>query len=555
MTELAQELETLGARRDPQRLELEARRDRAGRAEQEQIDAEATLVSENDAYTLAAREIDGLEGDVEAARRDVFGAISHAATLRHAIDNAAAAGERVRDDLSRLDVEETDLRVESERLAESRVNAERALTDAQTALERARGERLQLDVELAAARAEHAQLAQELRTREHDLAGLVARLASLEELEAARAGFTEGARTVLAEANGSVDQHGAVADWLDVDRRYERPVEALLGNLLQHVIVPTYQHAANGLELLRSRDAGRCGFVVVGEALVERGTLPTIDGAMALDAVVQATGPYAAAVRAVLPRAYVADSLEAAIATAQTTGADVATPDGDIVRGAHVVVGGSRHDTRGILSTKNEIRELRARIDEGRAVVAAVAASLAAASDRVTGTTAAIETRSAELHEVEKGIVGFEAQIARLADETTQAGAKGRAADERTPARERGSRAPRRPTGRGAAVDRGARGPPARSGGPSSRPHSSGCRTLASASSRSRPALPKRRPRTPRSSSGGRRSPPTSYGSKRRRARWKCASRLWLPSGRRSRIGDPRSRSRPPRRWRGLMRP
>src|SRR4029453_15805565 len=109
--------------------------------------------------------------------------------------------------------------------------------DAQAALERVRTERAQLDTDLGAARAEHARLAQELRTREHDLAGLVARLASLEELEAGRAGFTEGARVVLAEANGSVDQHGAVADWLEVARRYERPVEALLGDLLQHVVV------------------------------------------------------------------------------------------------------------------------------------------------------------------------------------------------------------------------------------------------------------------------------------------------------------------------------
>src|SRR4029453_8790778 len=119
MTELAQELDALGSRREPQRLELEQRRDRAARAEQEQIDAESRLASENEAHALAAREIESLEGDVDAARRDVFGAISHAATLRHAIDNAAAAGERVRDDLSRLDVEETDLRVESERLTES----------------------------------------------------------------------------------------------------------------------------------------------------------------------------------------------------------------------------------------------------------------------------------------------------------------------------------------------------------------------------------------------------------------------------------------------------
>jgi chromosome segregation protein len=425
MTELAQELDALGSRREPQRLELEQRRDRAARAEQEQIDAESRLASENEAYALAAREIEGLERDVEAARRDVFGAISHAATLRHAIDNAAAAGERVRDDLSRLDVEETDLRVESERLTESRVDAERALAAAQASLERARGERSQLDIELSAGRADHARLAQELRTREHDLAGLVARLASLEELEAARAGFTEGARIVLAEANGSVDQHGAVADWLEVDRRYERPVEALLGDLLQHVVVPTYQHATSGLELLRARDAGRCGFVVVGEQAVERERLPAVDGAIALDTVVQATGPYAAAVRAVLPRAYVAESLEVAIAAAHLTGAEAATPDGDIVRGRHVVVGGSRHDARGILATKNEIRELRARVDEGRDGVAAVAASLAGAGDRVSETTAAIEKRSAELHELEKDIVGFEAQMARLVDEATRLGRKG----------------------------------------------------------------------------------------------------------------------------------
>jgi chromosome segregation protein len=355
----------------------------------------------------------------------VFGAISHATTLRHAIDNAAAAGERVRDDLSRLDVEETDLRVESERLAGSRVDAERALAEAQASLERARDERSQLDMELGAARSEHARLAQELRTREHDLAGLVARLASLEELEAARAGFTEGARVVLAEANGSVDQHGAVADWLEVDRRYERPVEALLGDLLQHVIVSTYQHATNGLELLRTREAGRCGFVVVGEQAVGRESLPAVDGAIALDTVVQATGPHAAAVRAVLPRAYVAESLEAAIAAARLTGAEAATPDGDIVRGRHVVVGGSRHDARGILATKNEIRELRARIDEGRDAVAAVAAGLARAADLVSETTAAIEKRSAELHELEKGIVGFEAQMARLVDEATRLERKG----------------------------------------------------------------------------------------------------------------------------------
>ena len=98
--------------------------------------------------------------------------------------------------------------------------------------------------------------------REQELAALEARLASLEELDAARAGYSDGARAVLAEANGHVGQQGAIADYLEVDPGYERAVEACLGDLVEHVVVERAEHAAAGLELLRERHAGRCGFIV-----------------------------------------------------------------------------------------------------------------------------------------------------------------------------------------------------------------------------------------------------------------------------------------------------
>src|SRR4029450_12550965 len=86
---------------------------------------------------------------------------------------------------------------------------------------------------------------------------------SLEELAASRADFGDAARMVLVQANGRVGQQGAVADYLEVDSRYERAVEACLGDLLQHVIVERHDQAAAGLSLVRQQDAGRCGFVVV----------------------------------------------------------------------------------------------------------------------------------------------------------------------------------------------------------------------------------------------------------------------------------------------------
>jgi chromosome segregation protein len=92
-------------------------------------------------------------------------------------------------------------------------------------------------------------------------------LKSLEELDAARAEYGEGARTILAESGDAVPQLGSVADYLEVDREFERAVDAALGDLLQHVVVPTHEDAAKGLQFVRERAAGRVGFVVVGDAV------------------------------------------------------------------------------------------------------------------------------------------------------------------------------------------------------------------------------------------------------------------------------------------------
>ncbi len=128
--------------------------------------------------------------------------------------------------------------------------------------------------ELASARIEHEWRARMVRSREHELAGLDARLKSLEELHARRAEYGDAPRTLLAQANGKVGQRGAVADYLEVEAGYERAVEACLGDLLQHVIVERPEHAAAGFELVREQQAGRCGFLIAGERSDAASALP-----------------------------------------------------------------------------------------------------------------------------------------------------------------------------------------------------------------------------------------------------------------------------------------
>src|SRR4029453_18629641 len=196
-----------------------------------------------------------------------------------------------------------------------RTAAIEALSRAQEALESIRLQHATKKSELANARAEHEGRAREVRTREQDLRAVEARLASLQELATSRADFGDAARMVLVQANGHVGQQGAVADYVDVDRRYERAVEAFLGDLLEHVIVERHDQAAAGLSLVRQHDAGRCGFVVVDpgsngyhprEVLRMPGIVPVSD-------VLRVQGPHAITIQKVLPEAYVADTFEQAV--------------------------------------------------------------------------------------------------------------------------------------------------------------------------------------------------------------------------------------------------
>ena len=261
--EIATELEDLRARQEPARLAVSARADVAAEAGRARDAAVQTLAEAAEAYAQAQRHVETVEADVDAARRDVFAASNAVTALRHVIDHAASQRERVGETLGKLDVEQDDHRRETESVSAFRASALESLSRAKGALEQVTLDAALRESELAVARSEHEARLQSVRAHEQELARVEARLSSLMEIEASRGEFGDAARMVLVQANGRVGQRGAVADYLDVDRRYERAVEACLGDLLQHVVVERHDQAAAGLALVREHDAGRCGFVVI----------------------------------------------------------------------------------------------------------------------------------------------------------------------------------------------------------------------------------------------------------------------------------------------------
>ena len=407
--EIQQEVEALELRREPARLEIAARRDAQSRATAERDAAAERMTAEEDAYAVLQRNIQGLEADVEAARSEVFAAVNAATALRHAVEHAAAARSRISEQLNKLDVESADLRVEAERAVQERTAAEEAMARAREAIDTLRVERATRESELAGARADRDEKSRAFRQREHELAGLAARLRSLEELAEARAEYGDAARLVLAESSEEVRQMGSVADYLEVDTGYERAVEACLGDLLQHVVVPTHDHAAAGLGFVRSKEAGRVGFVVATAGTPVDIQAP-IEGLLAVSQIARLSGPAAESIRSAIANMWIAPNAETARTAALAAGGPVATTDGDVFRGAAVVEGGARAESRGILTTKREIKELRERADQERAAVEHLRAEIGHLDVVIAGAESAIMSLQSELHRQEKAIVGFELQ-------------------------------------------------------------------------------------------------------------------------------------------------
>ena len=369
-TRSAEEIDELEARREPARLAIEARRQALRDAERARDEAEAVRLAAAEEHARAQQQIEGLEADVEAARAEVFAARErgHRASPRHAARRGAARARRR--DARRSSTS----RPTSERRESAKADADRRT--AAEALDAARGSWRRSS--LSVPRASRSLTALRGRAREPCARDSDARAGAGRRRGAA--GVARGARgqprgVRRRGADGAragqrhVGQQGAVADYLDVDGRYERAVEACLGELLQHVIVERHDQAAAGLSLVREQDAGRCGFVVIDpgsngyhprDALRMPGIVPVSD-------VLRVSGPACAddsegAARGVRRR----DVRAGAWPVARQTSAAVATLEGDVLRGPHLVSGGAKAESRGILATRREIKELRERIAADR---------------------------------------------------------------------------------------------------------------------------------------------------------------------------------------------
>ena len=124
-------------------------------------------------------------------------------------------------------------------------------------------------------------------------------------------------------------------------------------------------------------------------------------------------GPYAGAIRQAIGQAWIAASYDHAAQASRSAAWPIGTTAGDVFRGPHLVSGGNPDEARGILETKRAIKDLGEPIAAGHEVLLHLAEETAGLEATIARASSAIAALNAEHHQLEKVIVGLDAQLQR----------------------------------------------------------------------------------------------------------------------------------------------
>ncbi len=166
--------------------------------------------------------------------------------------------------------------------------------------------------------------------------------------------------------------HGIVADIITVDERYVTAIETVLQSVMQHIIVDNEETAKRCIRFLKETNAGRATMLpltsIKGRSLNEP-RLADEDGyeGIASD-LVQHDDEYTEIVRNLLGTTVVVDDIDTAAYIGKKYGNRfrIVTLDGQVVNAGGSFTGGSRANTGGIISRKQEIDALYADITKLR---------------------------------------------------------------------------------------------------------------------------------------------------------------------------------------------
>ena len=414
-------LELLGREEEGLRLEEQKLADASAEDETRQKQAEESLQS-------ALKEIHDAQHTVEGERHEAVSVLTRLANHRTNLVNLEKRRTELGGRLQKTSAEKEQLEARAQELARQRDELAQKLAEAQAKRRELHEHKVATEADLAAGRAEQRESETQLIKLREELADRRSRLTSLLELQKNFEGYGRGVKAIMLRAEEERRRdgvYGLVADVLRVERRYERAIEAVLGERLQLVLVESHAAGLKAVDYLRKAAQGRASFV----PLTEMEQLPLVPEAAALPAPedtvravdVVACAPEHERVRNyLLADVFLCETLAAALALwARNPGERTfVSTDGEVVDKEGVVSGGALEGVGdGLLHKRREVQELADTVQELEARLQLATERVQQLGARVQATDTQVKRLLHEEREEELSHLRLERDVARLQED------------------------------------------------------------------------------------------------------------------------------------------
>jgi chromosome segregation protein len=195
---------------------------------------------------------------------------------------------------------------------------------------------------------------------------------SLKELQENYEGYEKGVRSLLLRKKEEQEKWkgilGAVADILEPDPKYEIPLEAVLGQRLQYLIVEGEKEGMEAMAFLKRESLGRGSFIPRGvQGIGKENRISQEEGKpIPLSRFVKVKKGFDPIAEFLIGDIGVVERWEEALRWMKDGGGfgTLVTQEGDILESSGVISGGSRDQGIGLLERRREMRDLEQRVKE-----------------------------------------------------------------------------------------------------------------------------------------------------------------------------------------------
>ncbi len=244
--------------------ELEANRDILESANADVAQAQDELQLRQHEATLASGTLIDVERQQELRRSAILQAVSAASSVRNRITQAEERIAALDREVRRLEGETATAHQQLESFGGQRGQLGLEFESASQLVEALATQIDQNRLLLEQKRAAEAHGKQHLDSLRAEYAGLIGKKGSLEAVITEHGYSTESVRRLFKSGamNGGMAPVGVLADFLEVEDRYENVVDDFLRDELNFIVVKSWDAADEGLRLLRSDVDGRATFLV-----------------------------------------------------------------------------------------------------------------------------------------------------------------------------------------------------------------------------------------------------------------------------------------------------